>query len=247
MKSNQLWAISTWNHHRQPELRWASWQHSQSSHSLRHLRNTKDQLCIYIYKHTIIMCVMYVYIYIYMWDVYIYMIYSFFLTTQRSHQKKNRGPISQRRQRNMRPIDACMCMYIYIHIYYIYIYIPVPNNDLTKKNMFPSWQQSWFPKKTHNKNKKNTTNWNFGTTWYLSHTSKPFQVTKSDPSQPTYHVGQKLWHLSTSKDRSCSSDNSDFKLARSWESEWILWTWWRHKTIKGIWKNGPTPNGKLGF
>lgn len=166
------------------------------------------------------------------------MIYSFFLTTQRSHQKKNRGPISQRWQRNMLPIDARMCIYIYIFL--------SSTTISPKKNMFPSWQQNWFPKK-HTAKQKKTPQIGISEQLGICLTPLNLQVTKSDPSQPTYHVRQKLWHLSTSKDRSCSSDNSDFKLARSWESEWILWTWWRYKTIKGIWKNGPTPNGKLGF
>ena len=82
------------------------------------------------------------YVYIYIWDIY--MIYSCFLITQRSHPKKNRGPVFQRRQRNMLPIDACMCVYIYI-------YIPAPTTISPKKHV---QADSKIQKKTHNKTKK---------------------------------------------------------------------------------------------
>ena len=135
----------TWNHHRQPELRWASWQHSQSSHSLRHLQNTKDPLCIYIYIF-----------------------------------KHNQIGISEQ-------LGIC----------------------LTPLNLFKSQNQTL-----------------------------PNQPTMLDKNFGTSQLQKTVLVLQTIL---TSSWPGPGKVSESYEPGGDI------KTIKGIWKNGPTPNGKLGF
>lgn len=110
------------------------------------------------------------------------------------------------------------------HMYDIFIFIfPPPTKISPKKNML---QQKMIPPFSCTFQKKHTTKQKKTPQIRISEQLGICLTTLTLSSHKIYHVRQKLWHLSTSKVRSCSSDNSDFKLTRSWESEWIPWTWW---------------------